>query len=92
MKPVPVKTCFGIILTLFFSHFNLSNGQKAKFQDLEFVTADNENATEAPFLAISSAKEAMIGILIGLEEKSNLLSSIGPKKVLKFPFLSFLYG
>ena len=49
-----------------FSHFSLKKGQKTKFQDQEFVTADNKNAIETPFFAILRPRKSIGGILIGL--------------------------
>ena len=37
-----------------------------QIQDPEFVTTNNKNAIETPFLAISSPQKAMIGINKGL--------------------------
>ena len=45
---------FALGLGYLFSHFSLKKGQKTKFQDPEFITADNINAIETLFFAISN--------------------------------------
>jgi len=44
---------------------------KTKFQDPDFVTADNKNAIETPFFAISEPQKGIGGTPIGFWEESN---------------------
>ena len=54
--------------------------KKNEFYDPEIVSADDKNAIETPFLAVSSPQKGMRGIPIGFWEKSNFFGSIGSLK------------
>ena len=49
-----------------FKSFKPRKWPKKKFQDLEFVNVNNNNAIETPFFTNSSPLKDMMGILIGL--------------------------
>jgi len=48
--------------------------------DPNFGPADNKNAIETPFFAISSPQKSMGGIVIDIWEKSNFFGSFGSQK------------
>ena len=52
------------MLDINFSHFILKKGQKTKFYDPEFGTADDKNAIKTPFFAILSPQKGMGGFVI----------------------------
>ena len=53
--------------------------KKNEFHDPEIFSADDKNAIETLFLAVSSPQKGMRGIPIGFWEKSNFFGSIGSK-------------
>ena len=48
--------------------------------DPDFCPANNKNAIETPFLASSSPRKSMGGIVIDILEKSNFFGSFGSQK------------
>ena len=60
--------------------FASKKAKKNEFYDPEIVSADDKNAIETPFLAVSSPQKGMRGIPIGFWEKSNFFGSIGSLK------------
>ena len=54
--------------------------KKNKFLDPNFGPADNKNAIETPYFAISSPQKSMEDIVIDILEKSNFFGSFGSQK------------